>query len=283
MKFFPLIILLAGLCLALPGVQGQEPKALSDLKALVERQRILLLRAERADHPSAIEDLREPLQRLVFDYERYLRENPEEVAGYVSYAMLLGNSLLEERGRAVALLMKANQLDAHLPLVKNQLGNFVAEEGQPLMALNYFLSAVELEPTEPLYHYQVGTLLTAAREDFLKSGEWTREAIDRSMHQAFEQAMTLAPDNLAYAYRYWESFYDLQQPDWNKALAGWRALEERMESPVERQTIRLHQANVLIKQGCTDEARDLLATVTESVLTGQKQKLVAQLAEPAEE
>ena len=68
--------------------------------------------------------------------------------------------------------MRANQLDSDLPLVKNQLGNYLAEEGRPLEAINYYLAATRLEPKEPLYHFQIGTLLSAARDDFLKSGEW---------------------------------------------------------------------------------------------------------------
>lgn len=261
---------------------AQETKAVRDLKALVERQKVLLARAGQAGDETAIEDVRPLLQQLVFDYERYLRDFPDEAAGYASYALLLGNPLIDERRRAVALLVKANQLDRHLPLVKNQLGRFLAEEGRPLEALPYFLAAVQLEPKEPLYHYQIGTLINEARDDFLKSGEWTREALDRAMHNAFDQARTHAPDNLFFAYRYCESFYDLEAPSWEEAYAAWEALEVRVTSPVEQQTVRLHRANVRLKQGRPAEARALLENVTESVLAEQKQKLIAQLPPAAE-
>ena len=46
---------------------------------------------------------------------------------------------------------------------------------------------------------------------------------------------------------------------------------------VERETMRLHAANVLIKQGKTDEARRVLETITESALAKPKENLVAQL------
>jgi len=256
---------------------AQETKALRDLKSLVERQKTLLARAAQSDDEAAIEDVRPLLQQLVFDYERYLRDFPDEAAGYASYALLLGNPLIDERRRAVALLVKANQLDRHLPLVKNQLGKFLAEEGRPLEALPYFLAAVQLEPKEPLYHYQIGTLITEARDDFLKSGEWTREALDKAMHNAFDQARTHAPDNLFFAYRYCESFYDLDAPAWDEAHAAWEALERRVNTPVERQTVRLHRANVRLKQGRFEEARALINDVSEPVLAEQKQKLVAQL------
>jgi hypothetical protein len=41
--------------------------------------------------------------------------------------------------------------------------------------------------------------------------------------------------------------------------------------------MRLHAANILIKQGRTDHARLALAMVTAPELQAQKQKLVAQL------
>lgn len=261
---------------------AQELKAVRDLKLLVERQKTLLARAEKADNEAAIEDVRPLLQQLVFDYERYLRDYPDEAAGYASYGVLLGNPLIDEPKRAMALLVKANQLDRNLPLVKNQIGKILAEEGRPLQALPYFLAAVELEPKEPLYHYQIGTLVTEARDDFLKSGEWTREALDKAMANAFEQARTHAPDNLMFAYRYCESFYDLAAPNWDQAMTEWQALEARLTKPIEVQAVRLHQANVRLKQNRPDEAKTLLDSVTEPVLAEQKQKLVAQLAAPVE-
>lgn len=265
-----------GLAWLTGGLRAQSP-ALQDLAVLAERQRTLLGRAAAAEDQVAVDDLRPQLQRLVFDYEAFLRDHPEFAPGYVSYALLLGNPLIDERRRAAALLLRANTLDPDLPVVKNQLGNYLAEEGRPLEAINYFLAAVQLAPEEPLYHYQIGTLLTEARDDFLQSGEWTRAALDEAMHHGFRRAAELAPDRLQYAYRYAESFYDLEHPEWAEALAVWQALERRVETSLERQTMRLHQANIRLKQGRPDEAKALLRTVEAEPLQGQKRKLEAQL------
>jgi hypothetical protein len=112
----------------------------------------------------------------------------------------------------------------------------------------------------------------------LNSGHWTREQLDKAMHEAFRQAMELTPGNVGYAYRYGESFYDLEHPEWEEALEFWRALEAKVSPGVEKQTIRLHEANVLLKQGKKDDAKTVLDGVTEQVLQRQKQKLVDQLA-----
>jgi len=242
----------------------------------VERQRTLLAEAAQKTSRVEIEDLRSQFQDLVFSYDDYLNKYPDVAAGYVSYALLLNQPVLDERKRAAVLLLRANKLDPNLPIVKNQLGNYLAEDGKPLDALNYYLAAVKLAPEEPLYHYQVGALLAEAREDFLKNGAWTRPQLDQAMQDAFEQASALAPGNVGYAYRYGESFYDLESPEWSAALTFWQAFEGKVSAPLEKETIRLHQANVLIQQSKWAEARTLLATVAEPALHVQKQKLVAQ-------
>jgi len=249
------------------------------LKKIVERQREIFAAAEKQGEKLDEEAFRLQVQSLTHDYERLLTDNPKLALGHAAYGGLLGK--VGMRKESVAMLLKANQLDSDIPYVKNQLGNYVAEEGKPLEAAAYFLAAIKLSPNEPLYHYQLGTLLVEARDEFLKSSDWTRATLDRAMGDAFKRAAELAPERFEFGYRYAESFYDLAQPDWNAALKLWAALEEKAQTPVERQTMRLQAGNVLIKQGKPDHARSLISTVDEPSLQGQKQKLVAQLAETA--
>jgi tetratricopeptide (TPR) repeat protein len=219
------------------------------------------------------------VQSITHDYELLLRNNPQFAAGYAAYGYLL--TKVDMRKEAMAILLKANQLDPDVALVKNQLGNLLAEDGRPLQAAPYYLAAVKLEPNEPMYHYQLGTLLVEAREDFLKSGGWKRDALDGAMHEAFRRATELAPERFEFAYRYAESFYDLEKPDWNAALKAWSGLEEKAPTPIERQTMRLHAANICLKLGKRDHAKALLATVDDPKLQGQKQRLLPLLASPA--
>jgi tetratricopeptide (TPR) repeat protein len=272
----------AGLLLLAPlPSRAVESETLAErtLRQIVERQRTLLADASKQGDKLDEESLRAQLQSVAHDYERLLQDNPKFAAGYAAYGYLLGK--IGMRKESVAMLLKANQFDSDIPLVKNQLGNYLAEEGKPLEAAPYYLAAIKLEPNEPLYHYQLGTLLTVARDDFLQSGEWTRAALDVAMHHAFQRAAELAPDRFEFAYRYAESFYDLETPDWDGALKAWADLEEKAPTAVERQTMRLHAANILIKIDKPDHARALLETVDEPSLQAQKQKLVAQLAETA--
>lgn len=263
---------------SLPPARAAEGETLPErkLKTIAERQRQIFSDAERQGDNANLGNVQQQLQQISHEYELLLRENPKFAAGYVAYGMMLRK--VDMRKEAKGMFMKADQLDPNIPLVKNQLGNVMAEEGRPREAAAFFLKAIELEPKEPLYHYQLGTLLSEGRDTFLKSGEWTRPTLDSAMMEAFRRAKELAPDRFEFAYRQAEAYYDVEKPDWDAALKAWTALEEKAETAIERQTMRLHAANILLKQGKPEHARLLLATVDEKDLQGQKQKLLDQLA-----
>jgi tetratricopeptide (TPR) repeat protein len=258
-------------------LSAQDAQSLTErtFNQLLERQKELLAAASEENPNFDQANFQLQIEQVCRGYEQLLRENQKFAAGYAAYGYLL--SKLDQKKESILMLMKANELDPDQPLVKNQIGNYLAEEGNPLDALPYYTAAIKLAPNEPLYHYQLGTLLYEARDEFLKSGEWRQEAIDRAIHEAFRQAAELAPDRIEFTYRHAESFYHLSPPDWDAALRAWSSLEAKAPTEIERQTMRLHAANVLLKQGKTDEARRVIDSVTEPALVKPKEKLVAQL------
>jgi len=264
------------------------------LQALVARQQELLAGAEKAGKNFDEENFRTQMQDLANDYDAYLKKNPDYAPAYAAYGVMLGK--ISMRRQSAVMLLKADELLARdaqkdgartaaflrtWALVKNQLGNYVAEEGKPLQAVTYYLDAIDLTPNEPLYHYQLGTLLTEARDDFLKSDQWTRPVLDKAMHASFQRAAELAPGRIEFGYRYAESFADFEVPDWDGALKAWAALEEKATTDFDRQAMRLQAANILIKQQKFDLARVLLDTVTVEPLQKERQKLVAALSASA--
>ncbi len=279
MKYF--LILFLAISMVVSAAPRSESMTERTLRQLVERQRVILEQATRAGDDFDQSDFEREMQRVCLGYEELLRESPEFAAGYAAFGFLLRQIGMDRESSA--MLMKANQYDANIPIVKNQLGNFLAEQGRPLDAVSYFMAAIKLAPNEPLYHYQLGTLLHQARDDFVLSDEWTEESVDAAMHEGFRRAAELAPDRIEFTYRYAESFYDLPEPDWDAALKVWASLEEQARSAPEREAMRLHAANVCLKLGKTAHAQLLLANVTDPALAEQKQKLVAQLPDDSEE
>lgn len=256
-----------------------ESLAERSLRRIADRQKEVFAEAAKQGDNLDEATFKRDLQTLVHDYELLMRNNPKYAEGYAAYGILL--SKVDMRKEAAAMLLKANQLDPDMAIVKNQIGNLLAEDGKPLDAAPYFLAAIKLEPNEPVYHYQLGTLLAEARETFLKaeSGDWTRASLDAAMHNAFKRATELAPGRFEFAYRYAESFYDLEKPDWEAALKAWSALEDKAPTAIERQTMRLHAANVCLKMGKLAHAKALLDMVDDPKLQGQKERLLPQLAE----
>ena len=276
-----LLLLSLTLVVAAP-LRAADAESLADrtLKPLVERQKDLLAEEAKKSPGFDQDNFQTQMQLICQGYEVLLRDNPGYAPGYAAYGYLLGK--IGQHKASIAILLRANKLDPDMALVKNQIGNYLAEDGHPRDALPYYLAAIKLEPKEPLYHYQLGTLLYVARDDFIKSGEWTADGLSHAMQEAFRQAAQLAPDRIEFTYRYAESFYDLENPDWDAALKAWNALEAKAPTDLERQTMRLHVINVLLKQGKAEHAHVLLDTVTEPTLQAQKQKLVAQLPAPGE-
>ncbi len=255
---------------------GGTAKAAADLKELVGRQRAALAEAAAKQSLEELEDVRPKLQRVVDGYEALVKANPDFAAAWAAYGLFLCEPVIENRKPAMALLLTANRLDGDLPVVKNQIGVLLAEEGRVIEALNYFLAASDLAPEAPLYHFQIGLLLDEARDVFLRTKAWTPATIDRTVLQAFHRAVELAPERTDYAYRAAEAYNTLAEPRWEEAYATWSKLEARLKGETERQTVRLQMARTQWKIGHAAAARELASSVDEGTLKGQKAKLLAE-------
>ncbi len=277
----PARLIVASLLLfAAVAVQAAETFSERTLKDIVARQKNIFARAvaEKDDLDEAW--LRGELQSLINSYDVLIQKSPDFAAAHAAYGMLLGQVGMNRE--AAGILLKANQLDGEIPVVKNEIGRLLAEDGKPAEALPWITAAIRLEPNEPVYHYHLGKLLTEARDDLIATGNFTRAKLDEAMLDAFRRAAELAPDKMAFGYRAAEAYYDLETPRWEEALKVWGALEEKAQPGVEQQTIRLHAANILAKLDRPDHARALLVTVTEPTLQKQKQTVLDELAAKGE-
>ncbi len=273
--FFALLSLTTVTLLAEEEGPKTETLAERQLKALVQREKEIWETLNTATNDADVETLKPKLRDVAASYDNLISNNPDFTAAYVAYGLLL--SRIGERKASVSIFLQANEIDSKIPIVKNQLGNYCIEEAKYKEALPYYLEAIELAPEEPLYRYQLGTLLTEFMKFFIVDGTFTREAIEKQMHEAFQKAAELAPSDFAYTYRYAESYYDLTEPQWEEALTIWERLEEMAPTNLEKQTVQLHRANIYLKQERFLGARSLINKVTEPTLTSNKQALLDEL------
>ncbi|MBL4576810.1 MAG: tetratricopeptide repeat protein [Opitutaceae bacterium] len=278
--FFALFFLGTATSPAKEDLPRSETLGERQLKVLVQEEKEIWEILKSRTNQEDIETLRPRLRDIAASYDNIISENPDFVAAYVSYGLLL--SRIGERKASVTFFLQANEIDPNIPLVKNQLGNYCIEEGEYEEALSYYLSAIKLAPEEPLYRYQLGTLLTEFRRFFIADELFSKETLEKKMHEAFQKAATLAPSDFGYACRYAESFYDLREPNWEEALLLWETLEEMAPTNVEKQTAQLHRANIYLKQERFLGARLLLNKITEASLESNKQTLLDQLNQEAE-
>lgn len=289
MKLRPLstLVIAASLLVSLPAAdqpaapapkdEHQDTLAERTLRDIVRRDHELFAKAEKAGDQFDPGVFHGEAQSIVSSYDVLVQKNPDFTAALVAYGLFLGR--VDMTKQAVAMLLKANKLDPNIALVKNQLAKHIAEDGKPIEALPYLVAATDLEPREPLYHFHLGQLLLAGRDDFLTNGGFTQAGLDKSMLQAFRRATELAPNDFNYAYQYAKAFYELDPPRWEEALQVWEQLEMRpIVTTTLRHLVRLQKANVLIKLGRLDDARVVLETVTDPKLAEDKQTLLDQLA-----
>lgn len=241
---------------------------------LVERQTAYLERLANAQNDVDRDTLEQRIVEICREYEAIIAENPYELLPYLVYGKLLRQ--IGERERAHEIFQRANAVDTRVPVVKQQLGNYFAEEGIYPQALLFFMAAIDLAPHEAVYHYSLGELFYIYREDFLNDGAYSSTELDKLMQEAFREAALLAPENADFQFRYGESFYDVENADWFVALAHWEVFQERAINQTQADAIRLHRARVMLKLGWNSEARKLLAEVATPALEATRDALMEQ-------
>ena len=107
-----------------------------------------------------------------------------------------------ERKTSNAILARADELDPYHAIVKNQLGNYQAEEGNYLEAMAFYNMAIDLRPDEPLYHYQMGNLLFAYKKFFIDDKLFLIDGIDLEIQKKIPGSRHAGPAHLPYRLRY---------------------------------------------------------------------------------
>ena len=214
-----------------------------------------------ADH----REIERMFHQVAREYEGIIARNPQHLESRLLYGKLL--SRFGDREGARMQFLSAAQIDSNLAVIHQQLSKYYAEDEDYTRALAYALNAVRIEPETAAYHYGVGEILAAFRENFINDGVFTSQQLDENMMKSFNTARSLEPDSLPLQFRYGEAFYDTTDPDWEAALAHWQEIASRIDlSPVQADAVRVHQARCLSELGRTDEANALLQQVQSKAL-----------------
>lgn len=206
-------------------------------------------------------------------FESIVADNPDQIEARLIYGKFLDFFGDEEGAREQ--WMQVLSRDHTVAVAHQQLGTFFAEEGDFGRALAYYLTAVEHDPDEPVYHFGLGELLHTYRSGFLEEAELSPEVLERQMLEAFRQAAALAPENFVYQFRYGEAFYNVNERDWEDALAHWEQLAQQDNlSSRQRGAVQLHRARVLGEMSRFAEGRALASQIDEPGLESSRDALI---------
>ena len=252
-------------------IESFADRKLSDI---IGRQEAIFRDIEKREGSYSQAEFENKLQQITHSYEEYLLQNPDKVIAYILYGKLLYK--VGQYEHAVLQFLNADQIDPNIAVVKQQLGNYMAENGKVAEALGFFFQAVELSPKTALYYYQIGEVMHVFRSKILTTGLFSESELEESMLQAFANAARLAPDNRTFRFRYAESFYDVQNPDWETALSLWADLQKGAKPGLEADAVRLHRARSLLMLKRFDEALALASIVETPALATSRQEIIDQ-------
>lgn len=238
-----------------------QGRSLADIKlqAIVDAQNSFLEQLESNPKNFSEVEKERGFSKLFKEYEDFIINNPNCIHADIIYGKLLRKAGLNKK--AYVVFLKANNKNPNVGVVKQQIGNFLAEEGEYGLALTYFLQAIEIEPNEAIYHYQLGELLHRFKKSFLASNILNEEKFDIQMLNAFDKAKELSPDSWVYQVRYAEAFFDINRPRWEEALRLWESLELQAPNIWEKEVVFLNEARVQIKRKDYIKAKECLAKV----------------------
>lgn len=251
---------------------SSESMATYLLKELRDRENAAYRAYEKALATEDVRSIETELQSIVDGYEKLLNAAPEYAPAYIAYGMLLHR--IGERKVSNAMLIRADELDPYHAIVKNQLGNYQAEEGKYAEALAFYQMAIDLEPDEPLYHYQIGNLLFSFRNHFIDDELFLPEGLDLKMQEFFRTAAMLNPTHLPYRLRYAQSFFDVTNANWEAAIEEWQQLADFPGDPVQMQMMELYMARARFEAGHHTAARKIIKRIDRPELDESKRKLI---------
>ncbi len=271
-KFF-LVFLFA---ISLPG-QTESDLDTQRLYKISQQEQKIYHRLETNPDFYTAEELEHKLSEIILDYNNYLSENPDDVSALILYGKLLRH--IGETEQAFKIFLKADALDPGIAVVKQQIGNHLAETGNGKAALTFYFNAIELDPDVPEYNYALGEILHAFKDEFVKDQLLTRDSLDREMLKAFKAAARLDPENFDVQMRLGEAYYDLATPDWKAALLHWEKLRKATPdyNELRCQILDLHRARVLNKLGRDEEASALATEITQPGLQASREKVLEEI------
>jgi tetratricopeptide (TPR) repeat protein len=221
--------------------------------------------------------LKARLRRLEGEYKSFLQQYPDHVRGIVAYGGFLRD--MQRDDEAISWWKKAIALDPRCAVAYNNLGEVLGHDGHAGDALRLHQKAYELDPSDPLFHFNWATTCIVYRKDARDVYGWKEDEIFRHSLDQFRIARDLAPQDFQYSSAYAESFYMMKNPDWQEAYAGWNYCLGQPLQDGDRQRVYGQLARVCIHLKQVDTARQWINKMDSTDNQSMRKVLERRLAE----
>lgn len=230
------------------------------------------------------------LAKVVGAYEDLIRRHPDYAPARNAYATFLEETDDEEG--AIVQLEKARDIDPKDAAVWNNLGNHYGHIGPIEKAFPAYERAVELNPFEPVYRYNLATVVFLFRKDAQAYYHVDEQAVFDKALGMYREVRRLRPDNFHYAFDFAQTYYGVKLPATrtpgekhaaevkmaDTAIAAWDEALALADNDVDREGILLHRARWHLRAGRWDAARTNLVAVTNEVHQATRRRIERNLA-----
>jgi tetratricopeptide (TPR) repeat protein len=233
--------------------------------------------------------IRQRLDQVKQSYKDFLQSQPRHARARIAYGSFLGDIGEEEAAREQ--WEKAREIDPSNPAAWNNLANWYGHNSPVAKAFEYYLKAIELNPTESVYYENLATTVYLFRRDATNYFKITiPEVFDKAM-ALYRKALELDPENFILATHYAQSYYGFKPPrtgeeaadrraeekHFEEAMAAWRVALKVARDQIEREGVYLHFARLQINAGQFEEAVKNLGVVTNEMYSATKKALTRKL------
>jgi tetratricopeptide (TPR) repeat protein len=212
-------------------------------------------------------------------YEEFLKAHPDHVGALLAYGSLLND--LNDEVTAALQWERARDLAPTNPAPWNNLGNHYAAANALPKAFEHFEKAIALAPQVPVYRRNLGSAIVHFRTNamtYYATGE--QAVLDKGL-RFMRQAQKLEPDDFPLATEIAQTYYGLNPPRVEEAIAAWNFALKLAADDVEREGVHLHLARVNLQAQRLAEARHQLDLVRNEMYDELKRGLAAQIAKAA--
>jgi tetratricopeptide (TPR) repeat protein len=234
-------------------------------REMIEWDRYLLSKHEMSDDVMMVDAiqnrLHSRLQNVQQAYEIVLSHYPRNPRAINHYGDFLYD-IIHDEAKALTLWHLSAQLDSSYGDPRNNLGLHYVHQGNYERGFEYLNQALELEPENPDYLYNVVQVYLVHFHALQSRFQFDKKKLYKEAMKLSKKATTLAPEDYEYAQDYATNFYASEQfgvqVNWSEAAEAWQ--RARAIAPDAESTFFcwLNEARAWIRDGKTERAREAL-------------------------